>query len=162
MFLFVKVKGRLRSNNENTPSSSLIFFRSSSPTRETRGLGLSGVCCLTSISKYFCRSLKERCSGLSLPTGEGLCGVTREIQDRLVMEIAADKMPKLRHLHYLQFTKQQNKGWYLLQKIFVLLFALLQSHLPREQRQYKGQKYIRPIGKKKLAKLAIKIEPSTT
>ena len=61
-----------RGETTNTPSSSRIFLRSSAPTRDTRGLGLSGVCCFTSISKYFWRSLKERCSGLCLPPGGGL------------------------------------------------------------------------------------------
>lgn len=66
------VEGQRRKDEGNKPSSSRIFLRSSAPTRDTRGLGLSGVCCFTSISKYFWRSLKERCSGLSFPLGEGL------------------------------------------------------------------------------------------
>lgn len=64
-----------------SPSSSFIFFRSSSPTRHTRGRGLlSGVCCFMSISKYFCLSLKERCSGPSrLPLDVGVCRGRRQV-----------------------------------------------------------------------------------
>lgn len=79
--------------HRHKPSSSFIFFRSSSPTSEMRGLGLSGVCCFTSISKYFCLSLKERCSGLSLPK-EG--GVWERVSEREIRTFKIQIIYKVR------------------------------------------------------------------